>query len=177
MIHWTWGEQVDGKSSSVVNTERFSFNGDGRPSVAPVAFLCYLFKYALARTHMHLLTDQHTLILTDWKKRQTLNTHTHTHSLIDTHTHTRIQRTLLCTSFSLTSSSCQWCTCVFVSKCSAKRVMSKKTVCCHLLSFFFYKIKKETLISIGKSPGASQAVREIKLKINRVQYMQTVSRL
>jgi len=74
------------------------------------------------RTHTH--THTHTHILTDWK-RQTLIT---THTLRWTHTHTHIhhtRRTLVCTSFSLTSSFCQWCTCVFVSKCSAKRVTSK----------------------------------------------------
>lgn len=41
--------------STVVTDRYFSFVTDGS-SVALIAFLCYLFKYALAHTHMHLST-------------------------------------------------------------------------------------------------------------------------
>lgn len=66
---------------------------DRLSSVALTAFLCYLFKYALAHTHINNCTHRQThtyihtltLILTYWK-RQTLIT-AHTHTLRWTHTH------------------------------------------------------------------------------------------
>ena len=107
---WTWGEQADRRSAFFFSVT------DGWLSFTMDCHLLLWLHFSATSLNMRLLrhthallqtalTDEHTLIQTDGK-RQTLNT-THTH----THTHT--QRTLACTSFSLTSSFCQWCTCVF----------------------------------------------------------------
>lgn len=114
---WTWGEQADRRSAFFffffpVTDGWLSFTTDCHLLLWLHFSATSLNMRLLRHTHTHALqqtalTGEHTLIRTDGK-RQTLNT---THTYTDTHT----QRTLVCTSFSLTSSFCQWCTCVFVS--------------------------------------------------------------
>lgn len=140
---------------------------DRLSSVALTAFLCYLFKYALAHTHklkqLHSQANTHAHIHTHthhthsyWLTEKDRHWSQHTHTQMDTHTHIHhTRRTLVCTSFSLTSSFCQWCTCVFVSKCSAKRVTSKND----LLSSSCFSFKKKKTSNLYSKTWASQVDR------------------
>lgn len=132
---WTWGEQVHRKSAFLL-----WWQSDTRPStVALIAFLCYLFEYALAHTHMHLKQlHSQTSINSYWLTEEdktlntapTLNTHRDRHK----HTHNAPWCALLSPSPAVFANDAL----VFLSLNALQNVWCRKMICCHHLYFCFF---------------------------------------